>query len=51
MEILHYKAALAFTIVRDHMLISVSLFNRNLNVYAKSEKFRPSRDTRDTIDI
>jgi len=33
------------------MLVFVSLFDRNLNVYAKSEKYGSSRDTRDAIGI
>jgi hypothetical protein len=51
MKILHCNTALAVTILRDHMLVFVSLFNRNLNIYAKSEKFRSSGDTRDITGI
>jgi hypothetical protein len=51
MKILHCNAALAVTFLRDHILVSMSLFDRNLNVCAKSEKFRSSRDKRDTIEL
>jgi hypothetical protein len=40
MKILHCNIALAVTILRDHMLVFENLFDMNLNVYAKSEKFR-----------
>jgi hypothetical protein len=40
MKIPYYNAVLAVKILRDHMLVFVSLFDRNLNVYTKSEKFR-----------
>jgi hypothetical protein len=49
MKILHCNTALAVTFLRDHMLVSMSLFGRNLNVCAKSEKFRSLEDKRDTI--
>ena len=51
MKIPYYNAVLAVKILRDHMLVFVSLFDRNLNVYTKSEKFRSWRDTGDTIGI
>jgi len=36
---------LAFTVLKDHMLVSVCLLGCNLNVNAKSKKLGPSRDT------
>jgi len=50
-KIPHCNTALAVTILRDHMLVFVSLFDMNLNVYAKAEKFRSSRNTRDKIGL
>jgi len=34
-----------YTILTDHMLVSVCLLGSNLKVHAKPEKLRPSRET------